>query len=428
MKFCHTRRIPVVAFSGGTSFEGNFANTRRGLCIDFGRMAQVLALHKEDLDVVVQPGVGYEELNERLKEERLLFPPDPGMFCCTERYWLKVEELMMFTHRSWSNDRWYGRNRLLRHKRLPLRHDEELGHLPHYRPHRSTIIKTRQRPSKSSAGYDLSRLFTGAEGTLGLVTEAVLKVTVLPQNERVAVAAFSSIREATQCVSRVVQSGIQVAAVELLDAVSVKCLNESGSTDREWEEAPTLFFRFSETENGVREEIAVVKGLAEGMGNKSFIFAEDEQESTDLWMARKTILWGTAAVEKNDDDKLWATDCALQVSRLSDMIEQTKADLESCGLVHCVIGHVGDGNFHSAIFYSDEEKPIAEAVVHRMVERAIEMEGTVTGEHGAGLVKRDYLPLELGQGTVDAMRRVKNALDPLCLLNCDKVVRMEADR
>lgn len=238
------------------------------------------------------------------------------------------------------------------------------------------------------------------------MTEAVLRVTTLPQNVRVAVASFPTIRAAAECVDKVVQKGIQVAAVELLDELAIKCINESGATDREWKEQPTLFFKFSGTENGVSEEIAVVQDMAKTVGNTGFVFAEDDQEAEDLWGARKTMLWGSSAIKKHDDDQVWITDVAVPMSRLPDMIELSRKDLATSGLPAMIVGHVGDGNFHAAMFYSQEERSIAEGVVHRMVERALEMEGTATGEHGVGLVKRDYLPRELGQSTVDAMRRV----------------------
>jgi D-lactate dehydrogenase (cytochrome) len=210
-----------------------------------------------------------------------------------------------------------------------------------------TIIKTRQRPMKSSAGYDMTRLFVGNEGTLGLVTEAVLRVTVLPQNTRVAVAAFPTIHQAAECVDKVVQKGIQVAAVELLDENGMKCINASGATDREWQETPTIFFKFTGTESGVQEEIQVVQDMAKEVGNKEFIFAQDEQEAEDLWQARKTILWGAQIMKKHDDDHTWITDVAVPMSRLPEMIEATKKDFRDVGLPAAVIGHVGDGNFHS---------------------------------------------------------------------------------
>lgn len=192
----------------------------------------------------------------------------------------------------------------------------------------------------------MTRLFVGSEGTLGVVTEAVLRVTVLPKNIRVAVAGFPTIRAAAECVDRVVRKGIQVAAVELLDEVAIKCINESGATDREWVEQPTLFFKFAGTENGVKEEIKIVADMAKNSGNTDFIFARDEQEAEDLWGARKTMLWGTQALRNQDDDQIWITDVAVPLSRLPDLIEVTKKDLGKSGLPAVIGGHVGDGNFH----------------------------------------------------------------------------------
>ncbi|CAI4218523.1 unnamed protein product [Parascedosporium putredinis] len=287
-----------------------------------------------------------------------------------------------------------------------------------------TVIKTRQRPRKSSAGYDLTKLFIGSEGTLGLVTEATLKVTVKPAHTSVAVASFPSIRDAANCVSRVVGLGIPIAAIEILDDNQMKCINEAGMTQRRWTEAPTLFFKFAGTSEGVKEQVAQVKKLASAVGSKTFEFARNEEEQHDLWSARKEALWSAMAVKK-EGDHVWTGDVAVPMSRLPQIIEETKEDMNKSGLFGTIVGHVGDGNFHTILMYSDKERPLAERVVHKMVKRAIELEGTVTGEHGVGLVKRDYLPHELGEPTVDAMRKIKQAFDPLCLLNCDKVVRMQ---
>jgi len=287
-----------------------------------------------------------------------------------------------------------------------------------------TVIKTRQRPRKSSAGYDLTKLFIGSEGTLGLVTEATLKLTVLPESTSVAVCTFPSIRHAATCVSHVVGKGVPIAAIEILDDNQMKCINEAGMTSRSWTEAPTLFFKFTGTPSGVKEQIAKVQGLAKQSGSKTFEFAKSEEERLELWSARKEALWSTMAVRK-EGDRVWTGDVAVPMSRLPQLIEETKEDLRKSGLFGSIVGHVGDGNFHSILLYNDAQRKKAEAVVHRMVKRAVEMEGTVTGEHGVGLVKRDYLPHELGETTVDAMRQIKRAFDPLNILNCDKVVRMQ---
>ncbi|KAI9684139.1 MAG: D-lactate ferricytochrome c oxidoreductase [Trizodia sp. TS-e1964] len=406
-KVCHQRKIPVTAYSGGTSLEGHFAPTKGGICVDFARMNKIIKLNKEDLDVVVQPAVGWEILNDELAKENLFFPPDPGPGAMIGG--------MVGTGCSGTNAYRYGTM-----KEWVLSLTVVLAD--------GTIIKTRQRPRKSSAGYDLTRMFIGSEGTLGLVTEATLKVTVKPKTESVAVASFPTIRDAAECVAQVVAEGVPIAAIEVLDDIQMKCINESGVTSRDWKEAPTLFFKFAGTPNAVKEHISIVKKMARNTGSKSFEFAKNEAEAAELWSARKEALWSVMAMKKNPDDHVWTTDVAVPISRLPDIIEQTKEDITSSGLLGAIVGHVGDGNFHSIILFNEKERKLAEDLVHRMVKRAVEMEGTVTGEHGVGLIKRDYLNHELGESTVDAMRKLKQTFDPLCLLNCDKIVRNKAKK
>ncbi|KAF1914253.1 hypothetical protein BDU57DRAFT_454565 [Ampelomyces quisqualis] len=404
MQVCHKRKIPVTPYSGGTSLEGHFAATKGGVCIDFSRMDKILKLHKEDLDVVVQPAVGWELLNEELAKDNLFFPPDPGPGAMIGG--------MVGTGCSGTNAYRYGTMKDWVISLTVVLAD-------------GTIIKTRQRPRKSSAGYDLTRMFIGSEGTLGLVTEATLKVTVKPQHTSVAVCAFPSIRAAADCVFRVVGAGVPIAAIEILDDVQMQCINDAGQTSREWKKAPTLFFKFAGTPGAVKEQVGQVQSMAKKSGSVSFEFAKSEQEKEDLWQARKEALWSVMAkAEGNDDMAVWTTDVAVPISKLPQIIEETKAAIGKSGLLASIVGHVGDGNFHSIILYNrktDYEK--TKHLVHDMVKRAIELEGTATGEHGVGLVKRDYLPHELGQTTVDAMRQLKKAFDPLCLLNCDKIVR-----
>ncbi|KAI1175542.1 hypothetical protein F4777DRAFT_588458 [Nemania sp. FL0916] len=403
MKICHLRRIPVVGYSGGTSLEGHFTPTRGGICVDFRRMDKILHLHKDDMDVVVQPAVGWEFLNEQLGKENLFFPPDPGPGAQIGG--------MIGTGCSGTNAYRYGTMREWVLSVTVVLAD-------------GTIVKTRQRPRKSSAGYDLTKLFIGSEGTLGLVTEATLKLTTKPANTSVAVCSFSTVRQAADCVSKVVGQGIPVAAVEILDEEQMKCINEAGMTTKTWKEAPTLFFKFSGTAQGVKEQISIVKGLANQTGSVGFEFAKSEEEKADLWSARKEALWSTMAVAK-PDDKVWTGDVAVPMSRLPQLIEETKDDMKKSGMFGTIVGHVGDGNFHIILLSNPEQRHAAEELVHRMVKRAVELEGTVTGEHGVGLVKRDYLPHELGETTVDLMRKIKQALDPQCLLNCDKVIRVQ---
>ena len=325
MKMCHTRKIPVIGYSGGTSLEGHFSATKGGICIDFRRMDKVLKLHKEDLDVIVQPAVGWEILNEELGKEGLFFPPDPGPGAMIGG--------MVGTGCSGTNAYRYG---TMKDWVLSLTVVLADG----------TIIKTRQRPRKSSAGYDLTRMFIGSEGTLGLVTEATLKVTVKPKSESVAVTSFGTIRQAAQCVSNVVGEGVPIAAVEILDDVQMKCINDSGSTSRDWKEAPTLFFKFAGTPNAVKEQINIVRKISKRQGSKSFDFAKNTDEAAELWSARKEALWSVMAKRRDDSDHVWTTDVAVPISRLPDIIEETKADMSSSGLLAAMVGHVGDGNFH----------------------------------------------------------------------------------
>ena len=325
VKVCHERKIPVTGYSGGTSLEGHFSATRGGICMDFSRMNKIIKLHKEDLDDIVQPAKGWEFLNEELGKSGLFFPPDPGPGAMIGG--------MVGTGCSGTNAYRYG---TMRDWVLSLTVVLADG----------AIIKTRQRPRKSSAGYDLTRMFIGSEGTLGLVTEATLKITVKPKSENVAVASFNTIREAAECVAKVVREGVPIAAVEVLDDVQMRCINESGSTSRMWKEAPTLFFKFSGTPSAVKEQITIVQKLAKTEGSKSFDFAKNADEAGELWSARKDALWSVMAKRRDDNDHVWTTDVAVPISRLPDIIEETKEDMSTSGLLAAMVGHVGDGNFH----------------------------------------------------------------------------------
>lgn len=325
VKVCHDREIPITAYCGGTSLEGHYSPTRGGICIDFAHMDKILKLHKDDLDVVVQPGVGWELLNEKLAKDGLFFPPDPGPGAMIGG--------MVGTGCSGTNAYRYG---TMKDWVLSLTVVMADG----------TIIKTRQRPVKSSAGYDLTRTFIGSEGTLGLVTEATLKLTVKPMSETVAVSSFRTIRDAAECVAKVVSQGVPIAAVEILDDKQMQCINESGSTSRTWDVAPTLFFKFAGTPSGVKEQIGIVQRLAKSKGSKSFEFAKNADEATELWSARKEALWSIMAKRRDESDHVWTTDVAVPMSRLPDIIEETKEDMSSSGLLGTIVGHAGDGNFH----------------------------------------------------------------------------------
>ena len=288
-----------------------------------------------------------------------------------------------------------------------------------------TIVKTRNRPRKSSAGYDLTRLIVGSAGTLGLVTEAVLKVTSKPENEQVAVVTFPSSAKAVSTVIDVVQKGIPLAAIELLDQNTMRAVNESGYSSRSWKETPTLFVKFSGTASAVHEQVDLLKSLAAKHDQRSFESSSEPEEIAALWAARKTALWSLIAQKRDPSDKFLGSDVAVPISRLAEIIDETNSKIKAAGLLGSIVGHVGDGNFHASILHGEKDKAAAERIIDDLQRRSIEMEGTVSGEHGVGLALRDMLELELGENAVDMMRKIKFALDPFCILNCDKIVRME---
>jgi D-lactate dehydrogenase (cytochrome) len=327
MKVCHRRKVPVTGYSGGTSLEGHYAPTRGGICVDFSNMSKMIELHENDLDVVVQPALGWEALNEELAKSNLFFPPDPGPGAQIGG--------MVATGCSGTNAYRYG---TMKDWVLSLTVVLADG----------TVIKTRQRPRKSSAGYDLTRLFVGSEGTLGLITEAVLRVTPLPQTTSVAVASFASVRAASDCVRQIVSDGVQIAAIEILDDKQMYCINKSNMTCRTWPELPTLFFKFAGTTTAVKEQISIVKHMAKKAGSQTFDFAKSKDEQVELWSARKAALWSVMALRRDESDHIWTGDVAVPISRLPDLIEETKEELSKSGLLATILGHVGDGNFHGA--------------------------------------------------------------------------------
>lgn len=322
MKVCHKRRIPVTGFSGGTSLDGALASTRGGICIDFSRMNKILELHERDMDVIVQPAVGWEDLNEYLARVGLFFPPDPGPGAQIGG--------MIGTGCSGTNAYRYGTMKDWVISTTIVLAD-------------GTIVKTRNRPRKSTAGYDLTRLMVGSSGTLGLVTEAVLKVTAKPENVQVAVIAFPSTYKAVSTVIDAVQRGLPLAALELLDENTMSAVNQSGYTDKEYKVTPTLFVKFSGTKEAVKEQINVLGALAEKYGRESFESSGDPEEIDALWSARKTALWSFIAQKRDPDDKFLSSDVAVPISRLADIIEETKDMVQKVDLLGSTLGHVGDG-------------------------------------------------------------------------------------
>lgn len=407
MKIFHKYRVPVVPISGKSSLEGHFVNTRSGVCIDISLMDQVLELNKYDLDVKVQGGLGWETLADYLEDDNLLFAVDPGpgatiSGCCAN-------------NASGTNASRYGEC----YKNV-LSLTVVLAD--------GTIIKTKNRPRKTSAGYNLNSLFVGSEGTLGIITEATLRLHVKPKVERVIVVPFKSIQDAANSVNSFLLSGIQLNAIELLDDKMMACINKTGETTRKWTEKPTLFLKVGgSNQDVVLSLVAQVKQISLQHNSADFQFATSDEETTELWSARKVALWSTINQGKLVDEsiQIWTTDAAVPVSKLPKFLEETKADIDAHKLANTLVSHIGDGNAHSFILYSPDQRDVAEKVVDNMVRRAIEYEGTCTGEHGVGLGKRQFLIEEVGPDAIDVMRNIKLHLDPLRILNPDKIFQID---
>ncbi|ETS84771.1 hypothetical protein PFICI_02796 [Pestalotiopsis fici W106-1] len=407
-RICHKYRIPIIPYSGGSSLEGNFSAPYGGISVDFAYMDRIIEFNKNDMDIVVQPSIGWQDLNEQLArmESGLFFPVDPGPSA-------KIGG-MIGTNCSGTNAVRYGTM-----KDWVINLTVVLAD--------GTVIKTRRRPRKSSAGYNLNGLFVGSEGTLGLVTEATLKLAVVPEDLSVAVVTFPTIRDAASAAAEVMQTGIPVAAMEIMDEVQMRVVNLGGATaPKVWEEMPTLFFKFSGTKASVREHIGLVQKITKRNGGSNFEFAKDQREQKLLWSARKESLWSMLALRK-DGEEVWSTDVAVPFSRLADLIEVSKKEMDDMGLFASILGHIGDGNFHESIIYNrqkKEEREKVELCVKNMVRRAIEMEGTCTGEHSVGWGKKESLLWEVGPDTVAVMRLIKQALDPRWIMNPGKIMNL----
>ncbi|KAL1998262.1 hypothetical protein VTN02DRAFT_6520 [Thermoascus thermophilus] len=402
-KVCHKYRMPMVPYAGGSSLEANFSAPYGGMTIDFVHMDRILALHEDDMDVVVQPSVQWMQLNEDIKHSGLFFPVDPGPSARIGG--------MVGTNCSGTNAVRYGTM-----KDWVINLTVVLAD--------GRVVKTRRRPRKTSAGYNLTGLFVGSEGTLGIVTEITLKLATIPEETRVGVVTFPSIRDAASAAMQVIRKGVAVQSMEILDDVQMNVINRAGGTGRTWKESPTLFFKFSGTAAQVADSIQLTRELAKQNRADSFQFARDEQEAHVLWSARKQSLWSMLALRDDSSPDVWSTDVAVPISRLPDIIEISKKELDNLNIFASILGHIGDGNFHESIMYNrhdPEQYARVEKCVYDMVDRALAMEGSCTGEHGIGLGKKESLLKELGPDTIDVMRAVKRALDPHWLLNPGKI-------
>jgi D-lactate dehydrogenase (cytochrome) len=401
VKLCGDHNTPVIAFGTGTSLEGHVAALAGGVCIDLSQMNQILRVNAEDLDATVEAGVTRKQLNEHLRDTGLFFPIDPGADASLGG--------MAATRASGTNAVRYG---TMRENVLSLTVVLADGR----------VIRTARRARKSAAGYDLTRLFVGSEGTLGIITELTVRLFGIPEAVSAAVCAFPSIESAVDTVILTIQNGVPVARIELLDEAQIAAINQFSKLDHKV--APTLFFEFHGTPAGVAEQAEMVKAIAGEHGGDDFRWATTPEERSKLWQARHDAYY--AALALRPGSKGWATDVCVPISRLAECIAETKRDLAQSPIPYALVGHVGDGNFH-LVFMLDPNRPEelieASRLNERMVNRALAMEGTSTGEHGIGYGKMDFLIAEHGEA-VSVMRMIKKALDPDCILNPGKIVRI----
>ncbi|KAL3477420.1 FAD-linked oxidase-like protein [Aspergillus californicus] len=408
-KICSQYKIPMIPFGAGSSVEGNFTAPYSGISIDFSQMNQIVAIHEEDMDVVVQPGVNWVDLNNTIKDTGLFLPLDPSPTVC----------MSSLSHHGMTHADYYSGTNAVRYgtmKDWVINLTIVLAD--------GSVIKTRHRPRKSSAGYNLTSLFTGSEGTLGMITEITLKLAPIPQTQSVAVVTFPSVKDAVSCASKIMRQGVPIAAVELMDEVQMQVLNKNGGAGgRMWEEKPTLLFKFSGTTQSIAADIARVEKISSQGGGSAFEFTKNEKDMHNLWAARKEAVWAVCA-QRPEGTQIWSTDVAVPLSRMPELIDLSKKESSALGLFSSVLGHVGDGNFHQAVIYDPSnaaQKAAVKECVQKMVHRAVEMEGTVSGEHGIGLGKKECLLEELGPETIAVMRTLKRSLDPHFLLNPGKI-------
>jgi D-lactate dehydrogenase (cytochrome) len=391
--------VPVIPYGTGSSLEGHLLAVQGGVSIDVSRMTAVVRVNPEDLTVTVQAGVTREQLNREIKDQGLFFPIDPGANASLGG--------MAATRASGTNAVRYG---TMRDNVLGLTVVTAAGE----------VIRTGTRAKKSSAGYDLTRLFVGSEGTLGVITEVTLKLYPLPEAVSAAVCHFPSIASAVDATIQIIQMGVPVARCELLDVNAVRFINAQSKLGLR--ESPLLLMEFHGSEAGVKEQAETVQAIASEIGGEDFQWASTPEERTRLWAARHKAYF--AGMSMNPGCRTVTTDTCVPISRLAEIIDTSVAEADASGLPYYIVGHVGDGNFHLAYLVKDgdaEQRALAERLSHQMVSRAIALEGTCTGEHGIGLHKMGFLIDEAGTGAVEMMRQVKHALDPKNIMNPGKI-------
>jgi D-lactate dehydrogenase (cytochrome) len=402
VRICAERRVPVIAFGTGTSLEGHVNAPQGGICIDFRDMNRVLAVHAEDLDCVVEPGITRKQLNEYLRDQGLFFAIDPGADASLGG--------MAATRCSGTNAVRYGtmKDNVLGMKVVLANGD---------------LMRTGTRARKSAAGYDLTRLIVGSEGTLGVITEVTLRLHGIPEAIAAGVCPFPSVEAACKAAILTIQSGIPVARIELLDDLQVKASNAYSKLALP--ERPMLFLEFHGSDAGVAEQSQRFGEIAQELGGGPFDWATRQEDRNRLWQARHDAYWAGRSLRAGA--QALATDVCVPISRLAECVSETQRDVVASNLVAPIIGHVGDGNFHLTLLV-DMKDPAevvrAKGLVERLTERALAMDGTCTGEHGVGQGKMKYLAAEHGEPALDAMRALKRALDPGNIMNPGKIVAL----
>jgi len=400
VRLCAQHRVPLIPFGTGTSLEGHVNAPRGGISLDLSDMNRILAVHPEDLDCVIEPGVTRKQLNEYLRDQGLFFPIDPGADASLGG--------MAATRASGTNAVRYG---TMKDNVIALKAVLANGE----------IVTTARRAKKSSAGYDLTRLLVGSEGTLGVITEITLRLSGIPEAISAGICPFPSVEAACNAAILTIQSGIPVARIELLDALQVKASNAYSKLTLP--EQPLLCVEFHGSEASVAEQSARFGEIAAELGGGPFDWATRPEDRTRLWQARHDGYW--AACSLRPGAQAVPTDVCVPISRLADCVTETQRDMAESRIVAPIVGHVGDGNFHLQVLVDrndPEEVGRVEGLLKRLAERALAMDGTCTGEHGVGQGKRKYLLAEHGPAAMDAMAAIKAALDPLGIMNPGKIL------
>jgi D-lactate dehydrogenase (cytochrome) len=402
VNICRRHRVPMIPYGVGTSLEGHILAVNGGVCIDLSRMNKVLAVHEEDLDAVVQAGVTRKQLNEYIKHTGLFFPIDPGADATLGG--------MSATRASGTNAVRYG---TMRENVLSLKVVLADGR----------VIQTSRRAKKSAAGYDLTRLFIGSEGTLGIITEVTVKLYPVQEAMSAAMCAFDTVDGCTRTVIQTIQAGVPVARSEIVCEKTIDAINRYKKTS--YRVAPTLFFEFHGSKASVVEQAEAVQAIARENGGRDFVWATRPEERSQLWDGRHNAYF--ACLQLRPGSRAVSTDVCVPISRLAECVQETMEDVKSYIAPVPLLGHVGDGNFH-LMFLVDPQKPeeteLAKEFNRRLVERALRLEGTCTGEHGVGMGKQGSLRAELGDEVIDVMRDIKKLFDPDNLMNPGKVVSL----